>query len=418
MDSSRFEFLPDEINLQFLNKLPYSDLINACQAPGLSHLFDWDFWRKKAEKDLNVPEWYFNLPFLQNREVSGDQRFLEISSKFCISDYSVARIENGKVEGIYSEHTARFLAIKQGDEYLFSLDKKQEKRAGMIDKLRRAKVPNPEYYFDLAKEKHSLELDNMAFCSQLIKSKNTELIRDCLKGDDKKKASLLCGMMAASGDENTFPLVEDYFVGEKASRFSILNFSLMSHKPEQFIKLFLKSALTYAMSLKALLLKKAYFTANIGCISFLENQGVQLEQEEKFKLLDKGYLYNPRPVEVYQIVQELGPRRSVIPHLQGLETDVDIQILQIGNNLSLMRDKIIIREFTVPLVRHYIAFFRQRGNFVLLRKLCSDENSEIKVQLFAEIGIECPKRDFLSQQTEVMNEGKPTLMLDGRFFHY
>lgn len=387
MEFSRFEFLPDEVNLQFLNKLSYSDLINACQIPGLFHLCDWNFWKRKAEKDLNVPEWYFNLPLIQNRSVSGDQRFLEISSKFCISADSIARIENGKVEGIHNERTAKFLAIEQGNRHIFSLNKREDKRAELIDKLRRARVPDPNTYFKMSERELTSILNNMVLYSQTIRSGNIRLITENLNSDLPERASLLCGMLAATGNENTFPLVKEY-LSRDVPTFSILNSSLVSHKTEQFIELFLSSGLV-PNYIKDALIRTAYFTANIGCISFLENQGAQLGKEEKFKMLDKGYLYNPRPVEVYQIVQKLGSRKSTIPPLQGLESDIDIRILQIGDNVGFTGNQITTHDFIVPLVRHCLTSFKREGKIELLnilRKLCSEEGPEIKLNLFAEIG--------------------------------
>lgn len=416
MESSRFTFLPDEINLQFPDKLSYSDLIHACQEPGLSHLCDWDFWRRKAEKELNVPEWYFNLPLLQNRKVSGDQRFLEISSKFRISAESIAKIKKGKVIGIYTKEDVKFLATHQGEEHVFPLKEWHRKRANSVAKLKRAGVPNPANYLDMPQEELFRVLEDMERYSRMIQSGNVRLLRKALNSDLPKRASLLCGMLVAIGDEKLFPLVEEYFAKEDTSKTPILKFSMMSHKSERFIKLFSKLE-SIAPSVKTALLSTAYFTANIECISFLENLGAQLDKEGKFYEVDAGYLYNPRPVEVYQIVQELGSRRTSIPSLQGIETDVDIRILQIGNSIPHMQDAIRTRQFIVPLVRYYLAFFKQEGEIELLRKLCRNEESEIKAHLFAEIDIRCSEYYFPSirQQSEVAKRQIDELVNSGRF---
>lgn len=108
------DLLPDEINLSILEKIRgYSDAVRISQVSGFSHLCDWNFWKKKVERELQVPNWYFDLPLEQRREISPSDRFLEVQSKLFLIPESVARIEDSKVQGVYFLEQVRESAQKQ-----------------------------------------------------------------------------------------------------------------------------------------------------------------------------------------------------------------------------------------------------------------------------------------------------------------
>lgn len=104
-----FSLLPPEINTQLLLNVPASQAFELCRQPEFEDLCDWSYWRNKALFDFQVPRSYFDLAL--NRGISGDYRYLEISTRFIPSLDSLASINNGIVSGIYEPATLLSLAF-------------------------------------------------------------------------------------------------------------------------------------------------------------------------------------------------------------------------------------------------------------------------------------------------------------------
>lgn len=71
-------------------------------------------WAERAEKELGVPQGYFNLwPF---REMGEEERYREIASSFELGPYSSVRLINGDtVEGVYESYAGLSEAVKRND---------------------------------------------------------------------------------------------------------------------------------------------------------------------------------------------------------------------------------------------------------------------------------------------------------------
>lgn len=352
---------PTEINLATFYKIRgYSNALKACRE---SDICGWDFWRNKAFLELDVPEWYFDLPLAQNRQISPSQRYLEITSRFWLIPESVARIENGKVEGVYFPHQANKFAAKQGNLEIYLLTTQEEipKQIRQIEDRIRAKRVGIVLPSDLEIGNYDPNLNERfanqfgeelakIFISSSYADRKEEIIQsaenvlEMLRDRDfdaieialENRTSILdVGALAASGDERAFSIVERIFSTETLdNKTTILSFLAGSRKPEQFIRLFQRPD-TKRLSA---LLQRAYFVAEQTLVDFLK-QFAHLSEEILVGNLYNGYLYDARPVEVYQIVEkEIESARKGVDfplELRDLaQIDTDIFILAISDTHS------------------------------------------------------------------------------------
>lgn len=322
---THFDFLPDEINLQFLERVGnYSDTLKACSNPIFSRLCDWNFWRKKAENEFNVPKWYFDLSLTQNRQISASDRYLEVISKFWLIPESIARFEDGKVKGVYFPHQARVIAARQGNLEIYSLagGENSDEIARIEERIRFKNIGLPILFDSLLfrqrfgqnlaslfklRRSNALEIERVIQSAEnmliLLSERNFSRIETLL---ENKTSILDLAVLAASGDEEIFPIVEKFFLLEnEEDKATILNFSIGSRKPEQFIRLFSLTPSIHQERQEGLIVS-AYFFAEQTIIEFLEKIpkiGQLINIGYKLSSLYEGYLTEPRPVETYQIIQ-------------------------------------------------------------------------------------------------------------------
>lgn len=69
----------------------------------------WSFWKQRTKDRFDVPSDYFDLAI--DRGISGAYRYLEILSKFEITEEAIASIDDGLVSGIYSPEKVFYLAM-------------------------------------------------------------------------------------------------------------------------------------------------------------------------------------------------------------------------------------------------------------------------------------------------------------------
>lgn len=381
---THFEFLPDEINLQFLGRIQgYSDTLSVCQTPGLAHLCDWDFWRRKVEQEFNVPQWYFDLPLGQKREISPSDRYLEVISKFWLIPESVARIEGEKVEGVYFPHQANKIAARQGNLEIYRLtstENSPEKIQQVEERIRLKRVGlvlpsdlkigefdqdfnqrfSNQFGYDLGEIFNSPQhtdrkeeiLRSGENILQLLLQRDFIAIETAL---ENRTSILDVGVLAASGDEQAFSIVERIFTLETmGNKATLLSFSAGSRKPEQFIRLY-SLFNSFHISRLSGLLERVYFVAEQTLIEFMRKI-IITNDEIIIGSLHSGYLFDPRPVEVYQIVNkeiEVKKRgKDFSLELRGIsQMDADIFILAVNDKSSHAENFILeaLREEISPI---------------------------------------------------------------------
>lgn len=325
-----FGFLSERIRKNILEHIEFQDdkfsSLHKCLTE--ENYDDWNYWRIKAEKELNVPNWYFTLPFEQSRPVSAYSRFLEITSKFWLTKESVARIENGKLRGIYLPPTVLQIAKKQGNFSVYKdLKKKQHfltekenvKNAEWTIICKRMKLCSPgsimfsqqfghslsnTFYFSEGVKKRKdifLQFENLL---RLLSERKSNKIEKILKFST---SFLELGILASTGNEGMIPIVKKFFLDRSPEdQTFILNFSIGARNLDQFKELFF--SVEIPQKSREILICRAYYVAWWPLIEFLEQvteKGYFPSDKEKIDNLYQGYLFEPRPVEVYQILTRI-----------------------------------------------------------------------------------------------------------------
>lgn len=389
-EESLLNLLPDEILALILNFLHnYRDLFNVSETSHFSQLCGWEFWKQKALKELKVDNWYFDLPILQNRSISGKGRFLEILSKFEIVPESIARIEEGDVVGIYFESIARHLAEEQGNVRMF----KPENWRLEFGTYRQKDIRNLPYYeskvdnyrhfqwecYCVEQIAFKAELRAFGFCTseprgpqfgclskrewgnrpppmrKIIKMVSKHLSKGNyqeLADNVTKDHITTLSHLAFIGDDKWFPTLEEIFKSvEDRNKIIILSFSAASGKPEQFSKLLELSPLT--SNDRQALLYRAYEVCDPKIIEIIENNErnqtkgeiITLSPDEKLNYLSRSVTC-PCPVRMYQIIEKMIQTGELKEDMELFFWDIDILML-------LEKEKIISIEIFDKFLEQY-----------------------------------------------------------------
>ncbi|AHH01868.1 hypothetical protein pv_301 [Pithovirus sibericum] len=405
-----FQSLPDEINVQILSYLNnFSDFRKVNKIRGLAHILNWQFWRKKSLQDFKVSFWYFDLPIQQNRKLTGEQRFLEIHSKFKLIPESLARIENGRVEGIYNDTAAKSICENRKDVEFLSYLTNRKYPAGRYETIKLEKVAS------------EARLKKIGICRSTHRLINTRLLfNDVTEYDEymneaerilyssedfnpNQEPLYYCpplvllvrgSALAFRGREQDFPFVKEVFINSnQLHRNIILNFTLISRNTKHFIQLWELNP-PVNTEFREFLYHTAYFCANIEAISFLQSQGISPSFSLSIQCLAMGFAFDPHPVEVYQILQEA--KRGKFSTLdfchEAFRIDLDIRILL---NLPREREN-CLTDFNsdVRSLRYFALIEFQSTNHFFDRHAHS---SIIRKKIYQELGIPVkftPKKKF------------------------
>lgn len=342
--------LSDEIALKIFDHVDESDIQNIEKIPELTYFFDWPFWRKKALENFGIPGWYFDLPLSQGRDISCKERYIEIVTKFEIIPQSLERYEDGEYRGIYDEFRAVTLAIQRGDvKYLSQMPEvnSEDLRKAIINSnLRKAGMAGldlvPKFFPIFYNHGHSIEMTGQTVekISRFVREGNlAQLEKEML--DNRWRVP---GIIASIGEEISFQLVVKHF-GEFSLdlQFQTLMSCLFSGNSEHFIQLHK----IYDRNVNVnKFLKRAYYTANLQAINYLEENGANIITFKKYRLLLEGNNFHPRPVEVHEILENLLQieKPDLIKIINYLNSDIDILILFRSYGLS-RPDKHLVTDF-------------------------------------------------------------------------
>lgn len=388
-----FELLPNEITWDILDYLTNpSDLFKVSQLPGLANCLGWEFWQKKAFQIWKVPEWYFNLPVQQKREISGDNRFIEVATQFEIIPESIARIEGGKVKGVLPHSYAKFLAEYRGNLQMvgeLNLKKKEIIHHSQLNQFGLAPIINMEILGRVS-EKEFLK-DAQEITTLIEEGRTQEIEEEYLW----RKPFQTMASFAVLGDGKTCNWINGRFgFATSKQQLAVTYFSMLSNNFSLFEELFSDSKLSKVE--KQTLLGKAYYLAKEPHIAFLESQGVQIATDEKIHQLDKGFVSIPRPVETYKILKELLSDKSF--NRKGIFCDDLVQqvdfFLLLNNHqssdklLRTMESSIQWTNVSVGSVRHFISVLKDEGKIQPSEPFFLFSECEIKQAIFEEFGVE------------------------------
>lgn len=386
MDSF-FEMLPNEINWYILNYLTNpSDLLKVGHIPGLSERLSWEFWRKKAFQIWEVPDWYFDLPIQQKRQIRGDERFLEITAQFEVISESVARIEDGIVKGVLPFDSARHLAKHRGNlQMIGPLGLKEEEVVccGQLNRFGLSPILNLEFLGGTP-EKEFLK-DTQEIIAHIEEGRTKEVEEKYLR----KKPFQTMASFAVLGYEKTCNWIVGRFgFATPKQQLAVTYFSMLSGNFPLFEELISNSKLSE--NEKQILLKKAYYLAKRPYITFLENQGVQINIADKIRQLDQGFVSIPHPVEVYSILQELLSNESInrkeifTNHLENF-IDFFLLLKNLHSSEDLLREmerSIWWNGSTVQSVRHCVSVLKEQEKLKTFEPSFSLSNCGIQQAIF------------------------------------
>lgn len=389
MDSNHDHLILDV--LESLNG--YSETYKLSLQPQFASFCDWGFWRRKALRELRVPDWYFDLPFSQGRELSGSKRFLEVASKFSILLESVVETEGKNVKGIYSRDLALHLTEERGE---FEMMKSLSGGGfgvirSMINFQRRkiGKLPQIPYRQSFGENlsKDNSEVYHQISAVSLLNDRNFLLLEEKFM---RELYAVELGILASTGNEEVFPLIERLFDKfDLEGKMTILSFSLGSRKPNQFLSLLQKRQLPHENLVS--LLQRAYFTAEMKCISHLEELGCIITIEEKIKQLSVGYQFDPRPVEVYQILSNLSglDQQEYLAFTSlSVDHDIDLALLFIGKDVEMMKAYLNKQVYySANLLRYCVSQLKKQGQEAYLKEIFTEEKCPIRKKIFKECDI-------------------------------
>nr|WIL05393.1 hypothetical protein pmam_354 [Pithovirus mammoth] len=342
--------LSDEIALEIFKHIDEPDIQNIEKIPELAYFFDWPFWRKKALDKFGIPGWYFDLPLSQGRDISCKERYIEIVTKFEIVAQSLERYEDGEYRGICDEFWAVTLAIQRGDvKYLSQMPKVNSedlRKATSNSNLRKAGMAEldfvPKFFPIFYNHGHSIQMTAQTAekIYQFVREGNLTQLETGLI-DNRWRVP---GIIASIGEEKSFQLVVKHF-GEFSLdlQFQTLMSCLFSGNSEHFIQLHK----IYNRTVNGnKFLKRAYYTANLQAINYLEENGANIKTFKKYRLLLEGNNFHSRPVEVYKILEKLlqVKKPDLIRIINYLNSDIDILILFRSYGLS-KPDKHLVTDF-------------------------------------------------------------------------
>lgn len=358
-DESFLDLLPNEVLALVLDFIHiYRDLFNVSYTQPFAHLCDWNFWKQKALKELEVDNWYFDLPISQNREICGKDRFLEILSKFEIFPESVARIEEGEVTGIYFEGFARHLAEEQGNVRMFKpLEWRSE-----FEIYRQSDIRRLPYYesdvdfhnhfqwqcYDVEQIATKGEMRAFGFFTSGPRSlklfhgfhSTNKIMEEVSKCETEKDYRIILdnsgenyieklAHITYKGCEISFPILEEKFkLMVEQNKMKILSFSIASGKPKQFSRLFDLSPSLGFMDYYTLSCM-AFGVADPEIIEIMEERGrkkgISLSFEDKHGSLIRS-LSRPRPIKMYRIAEKM-IQKGEIDEIGAFFWDIDILML-------------------------------------------------------------------------------------------
>lgn len=324
------ESFPYEISLLILERLDYSDIVKVSR---VFSFCDWEFWRNKARKELNIPSWYFDLGLQRN--VSGDYRYLEIQSKTHIIPESEAKIINGKVEGIYSLDLIKELAENWG------------KPLSILDMYGMENAKKNKMYRQCGL--FPMDYKNIAHIHEKF-SQYTEMLK--LGKELPPMDIYLAGFLALNYPRKYLSELKKFAsfgvdsgrIYEDDYKYTILVMLIASGDLESFQEIYTKET-----KYKKGLLLRAYICLEEKFVEFLQEDGVRIDEHEISTWLDYGNKHNPKPVAYYNLYCKLIKEYPKLNFYTGID-DVDVFFL-VRDRISFLSDYVTQGNTPVNIMR-------------------------------------------------------------------
>lgn len=328
----------------------FSEKLSFCQLPGSD--CDWNYWKRQAFESLSIPASYFD--FALERGISGSYRYLEIVSQFELIVQSVVKVRtsNGKgdIFGLYEVPKAFRVAVRQRNFsfLVWLLENFGEQISTFEIRLSLA---------FLQKEGRGLVIEKILL--NALQLRTVELLPDfspnplLLSIDEGDFASLnsisnlpfsilltLAEKPSQQAFEIAFRSYQNLAESSRRSKSQTLRWQAINNYV-LFLGSVIKSGLvenvefvlsTYGTpDFSPELLKAAYFSGRRQLIEIFSppSSDLDINSDEKVRLLVEGYWLHPNPVELFNIVKQMlitAEQALVLSSLQNIDI---LQLLDI-----------------------------------------------------------------------------------------
>lgn len=271
------------------------ELLSNLRTYCLSHKCDWDFWAEQAQNSFSVPRQYFDLSRQQNSQ--GEQRFLEIATKFILLPESGAFRKGNQIGGIYESYGGIVESLLRDD--VVGLDFFLSRLSPSLRSFLRLSILNGEPIDPILEGRMKPETTQRLFVNLFSPDELSLLSRDprlspLLSGQESDLSLLI--------RKPTFDLFRKLYlqVSEGLLPFEQL---LLATIESGDVNL-LNNLLPYWTSSSQNYLLSAYRSGNPQMIEKVRSRNqVEIDKQELLTNLLQPYLRNP--VGVYQILQQI-----------------------------------------------------------------------------------------------------------------
>lgn len=328
----------------------FSELLSFCQLPGSN--CDWNYWRQQAFENLSVPASYFD--FGLERKISGSYRYLEIISQFELIVQSVVKVRssNGKgdIFGLYEVPKAFRVAVRQrNSSFLIWLLQNFGEQISTFE-IRLSLTFLQKEGRGLSIEKILLDALQLRTVELLPKFSPNPLLLSIDEGDFASLSSIpnlpfsilltLAERPSQQAFEIAFHSYQSLAESSRRSKSQTLRWQMINN-----YVLFLGSVIrsgnienvervlsVYGTpEFSPELLKAAYFSGRLQLIEIFSppSSDLDIESNEKVRLLVEGYWLHPNPIELFNIVKQMPitPEQALI--LSSLQNIDILQLLDI-----------------------------------------------------------------------------------------
>lgn len=281
MDNSYLALLPPEVRENIIIGGSLDSTEVSCRLPQFLGVCDWSFWARKNRKDYGTPRSYFDLGL--ERNINGNQRYIEVATMVKIIPESVARIQEGMLLGVYEPIKAFQQAVLEQNFHL------ADQLVNTVPKDQIEKI-NDQFLVGITRESRNYLAGKLGLVSPV---------------SAYKTPSTLDNILNSGASLSQYP---DLFT--TYSRISILISALKTGRADRVNSVIYPEVNQTQGHDLNLALSAAYKGLFPEYISLFEQLGGTITLDKLSRKLYVGSLRHGKPVEYYQIIQHLRETHS------------------------------------------------------------------------------------------------------------
>lgn len=301
------------------------DLLTNLRTYCLSHNCDWDFWAEQARVYFSVPRQYFDLSRQQSSQ--GEQRFLEVSTKFVLLPESGAFRKGNQIGGIYEAYAGIIEALLRDD--VVGLNFFLSRLSPSLRRFLRLSILNGQPIDPVLEGRLKPETTQRLFTDLFSPEELSLLSRD------PRLAPLLSGQesdLSLLARKPNFDLFRKLYLQVAEGKLALEQLLLATIESGNID--LVDNLLPYRPSSSPAYLQAAYRSGNLQMVEKVRSRD-QIDIDKKELLVNLLQPYLPNPVGTYQILQQipLTPQNKIwtIKNLPIRDLDI-LRLLMEGLN--------------------------------------------------------------------------------------